>query len=84
MFSPQEHNTYDNINEVYLDMIAENKYDDTYALMTGWEVIDYVKKLRNVLEKLLSHLQQGTLVRDRKNRSNNINKNSCIFINYGR
>ena len=62
----------------------QNKYDDTYALMTGWELIDYVKKLRNVLKKLLSHLQQGTLVWDIKNRSNNINQNSCIFINDGR
>ena len=46
-------------------MIANNKYDDTYALMTGWEVIDYVKKSRKVLKKLL--LQQGTLVWDIKN-----------------
>ena len=46
-------------------MIAKKKYDDTYALMTGWEVIDYVKKSRKVLKKLL--LQQGTLVWDIKN-----------------
>ena len=57
----------------------QNKYNNTYALMTGWELIDYVKKLRTVLKKLL--LQQSTLVWDIKNRSNNINQNSCISEN---
>ena len=32
LFSPQERFTYEKINEVYLDMIANNKYDDTHAL----------------------------------------------------
>ena len=65
-------------------MIANNKYDDTYALMTGWEVIDYVQKLRKVMKKLLSLLQQGTLVCDIKNRSNNMNQSYSISINDGR
>ena len=65
-------------------MIANNKNDDTHAFLTGWEVIDYVKKLRNVLKKLLSLLQQGTLLRDTKNRSNNDNQYSCITVNDGR
>ena len=52
--------------------------------MTGWEVIDNVQKLRKVMKKLLSLLQQGTLVWDIKNRSNNMNQSYSISINDGR
>ena len=72
----------ENEKEKEKEVDMQNKYDDTYASMTGWELIDHVKKLRKVLKKLL--LQQGTLVWDIKNKSNEVNENSCISVNDGR